>query len=138
MMRFQTASLVALLAPVGLAAAQQRDDARRAFTPADWYKVSQVSAPTLSPDGGKVAFTVTTVREAENRQHTEVWVASTTGGEAQRYTSPSFESSAPRFSDDGKILYFTSPRPGAGRGTQWALRMDMPSGEAYQPERAPT
>src|SRR3954453_8215283 len=92
--------------------------ARHAFPPADWYKVSQVSTPTLSPDGGKVAFTVTTVREAENRRHSEVWVVPTAAGAAQRYTSPSFESSAPRFSDDGKILYFTSPRPGAGRGTQ--------------------
>ncbi len=126
-------SCLLLLAPAAAFA-----QGKRPFTPADWYKVSNVSTPVLSPDGGKVAFTVTTVREAENRRHTEVWVVSTTGGEAQRYTSPSFESSAPRFSDDGKILYFTSQRPGAGRGTQWALRMDMPSGEAYQPDRAPT
>jgi dipeptidyl aminopeptidase/acylaminoacyl peptidase len=118
---------VALLAPAVLAA-----QGKRAFTPADWYKVTTVSTPTLSPDGGKVAFTVTTVRESENRRHNEVWVVSTAGGEAQRYTSPGFESSAPRFSDDGKVLYFTSQRPG-GRGTQWALRMDQPAGEAYQP-----
>ena len=126
-------SCLLLLAPAAAFA-----QAKRPFTPADWYKVTNVSTPVLSPDGGKVAFTVTTVRETENRRHSEVWVVSTTGGEAQRYTSPSFESSAPRFSDDGKILYFTSQRPGAGRGTQWALRMDMPSGEAYQPDRAPT
>ena len=118
---------VALLAPTALLA-----QAKRAFTPADWYKVTQVSAPALSPDGGKVAFTVTTVRESENKRHSEVWVVSTTGGDPQRYTSPGFESSAPRFSDDGKTLYFTSQRPG-GRGTQWALRMDQPSGEAFQP-----
>jgi dipeptidyl aminopeptidase/acylaminoacyl peptidase len=125
----------ALLAPAALAA--QQAPARHAFTPADWYKVVNVSTPTLSPDGTKAAFTVTTVREAENRRHSEVWVVSTTGGDPQRYTSPAFESSAPRFSDDGRILYFTSQRPG-GRGTQWALRMDTPSGEAFQPERAPT
>src|SRR5262245_1689642 len=121
----------ALVAPFGLVAAQQ-PVARHAFTPADWYKVTQVSAPALSPDGGKVAFTVTTVREAENRRHSEVWVVSTQGGEAARYTSSAFESSNPRFSDDGKILFFQSQRPG-GRGTQWALRMDQPEGEAYQP-----
>src|SRR5439155_10356545 len=106
--------------------------ARHAFTPADWYKVVTVAAPALSPDGSKIAFTVTTVREAENRRHSEVWVVSTPGGEPERYTSPAFESSNPRFSDDGKLLYFTSPRPG-GRGTNWALRMDQPSGEAFQP-----
>ena len=117
----------ALIAPAVVAA-----QGKRAFTPADWYKVTTVSTPALSPDGGKVAFTVTTVRESENRRHNEVWLVPTNGGEPQRYTSPGFESSAPRFSDDGKTLYFTSQRPG-GRGTQWALRMDQPSGEAFQP-----
>jgi dipeptidyl aminopeptidase/acylaminoacyl peptidase len=126
-----------MAAPIGAAFAQQPTAPRRAFTPADWYKVTQVSTPALSPDGGKVAFTVTTVREAENRRHSEVWVVSTGGGEATRYTAPSFESSNPRFSDDGKTLYFTSPRPG-GRGTQWALRMDQPAGEAYQPAETQT
>jgi dipeptidyl aminopeptidase/acylaminoacyl peptidase len=128
-------SLIAVVAPIGVAVAQQTPT-RRAFTPADWYKVTQVSAPALSPDGSKVAITVTTVREAENRRHSEVWVVPTQGGEPARYTSPGFESSTPRFSEDGKILYFTSPRPG-GRGTQWALRMDQPAGEAYQPAEAP-
>ena len=36
----------------------------RAFTPQDWYRVTTVSNPALSPDGKWVAFQVTTVREA--------------------------------------------------------------------------
>src|SRR5437763_3662137 len=134
-MRLPAAIVATVLLPV-IAAAQQPTPARHAFTPADWYKVTTVSAPSQSPDGGKVAFTVTTVREAENRRHTEVWVVSTQSGDASRYTSPGFESANPRFSDDGKILYFTSQRPG-GRGANWALRMDQPSGEAFQPTGAP-
>jgi dipeptidyl aminopeptidase/acylaminoacyl peptidase len=127
------ALLTGLLLPT---AAVAQTPARHAFTPADWYKVTQVAAPTLSPDGSKIAFTVTTVRESENRRHSEVWVVPAQGGPPLRYTSPSFESSAPRFSDDGRILYFTSERPET-RGTNWALRMDQPSGEAFQPERPP-
>ncbi|HEX4683451.1 MAG TPA: hypothetical protein VH277_12115, partial [Gemmatimonadaceae bacterium] len=126
----------AFLPAAAAAAAAQQSQGRHPFTPVDWYKVTQVAAPALSPDGGKVAFTVTTVRESENRRHSEVWVVPTQGGAPLRYTSPSFESSAPRFSDDGRILYFTSERPET-RGTMWALRMDQPSGEAFQPERAP-
>jgi dipeptidyl aminopeptidase/acylaminoacyl peptidase len=125
----------ALLLTASVAVAQQ--PARHAFTPADWYKVTQVSTPALSPDGKQIAFTVTTVREAENKRHSEVWVVPSQGGQAMRYTSPGYESSNPRFSDDGKTLYFTSQRPG-GRGANWALRMDMPSGEAFQPDRPPT
>jgi len=125
----------ALVLTAGVAAAQQ--PARHAFTPADWYKVTQLSTPALSPDGKLVAFTVTTVREAEDKRHSEVWVVPTQGGQPMRYTSPGFESSAPRFSDDGKTLYFTSQRPGGGRGANWALRMDQPAGEAFQPDRPP-
>src|SRR5262249_8684010 len=131
-MRLTTIALVAVAVPVGVTIAQQPPAAKRAFASGDWYKVTTVAAPSLSPDGNKVAFTVTTVREAENHRHSEVWIVPTKGGAPARYTSPGFESSAPRFSDDGKILYFTSQRPG-GRGAEWALRMDEPSGEAYQP-----
>jgi dipeptidyl aminopeptidase/acylaminoacyl peptidase len=125
----------ALLLTASVAVAQQ--PARHAFTPADWYKVTTLSTPALSPDGKQVAFTVTTVRESENKRHSEVWVVPTQGGQPMRYTSPGYESSNPRFSDDGKTLYFTSQRPG-GRGTNWALRMDEAAGEAFQPDRPPT
>ena len=134
-MRLHTLAALLFVLPAATRA-QQAPTTKHAFTPGDWYKVTTVSAPNLSPDGSKVAFTVTTVREAENRRHSEVWVVPTQGGEPARYTSPGFESSNPRFSDDGKLLYFTSQRPG-GRGAQWALRMDQPAGEAFQPSGAP-
>ncbi|MGH7463970.1 MAG: S9 family peptidase, partial [Longimicrobiales bacterium] len=92
-----------------------------------------VSSPAMSPDGRRIAFTVTTVKEAENERHSEVWVVPSAGGEPVRYTSPGVSSSAPRWSHDGKHLFFSSRRPG-GRGSTWALRMDQPSGEAFQLE----
>ncbi len=131
-MRLPFSAAATLLLPAALAAAQQPAPARHAFTPGDWYKVTTVSTPSLSPDGGKVAITVTTLRESENKRHTEIWIVPTTAGAPMRYTSPSFESANPRFSDDGKLLYFTSLRPEV-RGQNWALHMDEPSGEAFQP-----
>ena len=129
----------AALLPLAPAAAQQPLPARakRAFTPADWYRLTTLSSPALSPDGRRVAFTVTTVRETENKRHSEVWVANTAGGEPQRFTSPGTESSNPRWSPDGKYLLFTSKRDG-GKGTSWALRMDQPGGEAVQLEQYPS
>jgi dipeptidyl aminopeptidase/acylaminoacyl peptidase len=106
---------------------------RRAFQPSDLYRMSVVGSPAMSPDGRLVAFTVTTMVEADNKRHTEIWVVPTAGGDAVRYTSPSTESTRPRFSRDGKLLLFTSQRPGT-RGNTWALRMDRPSGEAFQPD----
>ena len=125
-------SLLVLATPL---AAQS--PAPRAFTPNDWYKVTTLSAPEMSPDGKLIAFTVTTVVEKENKRHNEVWAVPSAGGEAVRYTSPGYESSNPRFSPDGKYLFFTSNRPG-GKGSTWALRMDQPGGEASQVENYPT
>jgi dipeptidyl aminopeptidase/acylaminoacyl peptidase len=83
----------------------------------------------MSPDGRRVAFTLTTLKEADNRRHQEVWVVPTAGGAASRYTAPGYESSNPRWSPDGRWLMFTSSRPGA-QGRTWGLRMDQPGGEA--------
>jgi len=106
----------------------------RAFQPEDWYRIARVGGGTLSPDGNTLAFTVTTVLEDKNARHTEVWIQSVAGGPSRRMTAPAFESTAPRWSDDGKTLYFTSTRPGS-KGNTWAIRMDE-GGEAF-PANAP-
>ena len=109
----------------------------RAFQPNDWHRVTQLAGAAMSPDGKRIAFTVTTVVEAENRRHSEIWMVNSAGGEPVRWTSPGYESSNPRWSPDGKLLYFNSDRPG-GRGQSWALRLDEPGGEAFQPDSIPT
>jgi dipeptidyl aminopeptidase/acylaminoacyl peptidase len=108
----------------------------RPFTPQDWYRLVTLSSPAVSPDGKWVAFTVTTVREAENKRHSEVWLVGSEGGEPSRMTSPSVESSNPRWSPDGKLLLFSSTRPNSKART-WALRMDRPAGEAFEVDSVP-
>jgi dipeptidyl aminopeptidase/acylaminoacyl peptidase len=133
-----------LLASPSPAAAQQ---AKRPFALSDWYKLTTLSAPAMSPDGSRIAFQVQTVNEKDNKYHREVWVVATgcAGGpqggqgacaEPQRFTSPSTESSNPRWSPDGKYLLFTSQRSG-GNGSTWMLRMDQPGGEAFQNDNYP-
>jgi dipeptidyl aminopeptidase/acylaminoacyl peptidase len=126
-MRVRAALL--FLAVAAPAFAQQ--PAGRAFTPSDWYRLSTVGSPAMSPDGRQVAFTVTTVKESENARHTEVWIVPTSGGEPVRYTAPGVSSTNPRWTHDGRHLLFTSSRPG-GSGSTWVLRMDQPGGEAFQ------
>jgi dipeptidyl aminopeptidase/acylaminoacyl peptidase len=129
-MRRPVLSLVLILAPIAL-------PAQRAMQPNDWYRVTSLAQPAMSPDGKLVAFTVTTVNERENKRHSEVWVVPTAGGDPVRYTAPSTESSSPAFSPDGKYLFFSSQRAG-GSGSRWAIRMDAPSGEATQVPDYPT
>ncbi|MGI8508113.1 MAG: S9 family peptidase [Gemmatimonadaceae bacterium] len=130
------ATLVLLTALTEPVIAQQAASVKRAFTPADYYKITNLAAPDISPDGKLVAFTVVTVREKENKRHSEIWVVSTTSGAPVRFSSSGFESSNPHFSPDGKYLFFTSKRPD-GKGSRWALRMDAPGGEAFQMEDYP-
>ena len=96
--------LIALFAGTALAQAP----AKRAFTLADWYRVTTVRQPALSPDGRWVAFTVTTVRESENKRVSGVWVIPVDGGTPTRLTPVGVESSTPRWSPDGKALVVTS------------------------------
>jgi dipeptidyl aminopeptidase/acylaminoacyl peptidase len=131
--RTRFAPLLLCFLPFALPAQQQG----RAFTPADWYRVTTVSNPAISPDGRQVAFTVTRVVEADNRRHSEIWVVRTDGGEPMRYTSPTVSSSSPRWSPDGRLLLFQSTRPGA-RVRTWALRMDRPAGEAFEYDSIPS
>ena len=132
-MRTVVAAIVSLGA-ISSAVAQPGN--ARAFAPGDWYKLTTLSSPAMSPDGQRVAFTVSTVRESENKRHSEVWVVSSAGGDAQRFTSSGYESSNARWSPDGKWLLFTSQRPGS-KGRTWGLRMDQPGGEAIETDRYP-
>ena len=133
-MRQPTVITLALLLVAVPVAAQSSP---RPFAPADWYRVTTLSTPAMSPDGRLVAVTVTTVVEKENKRHSEIWVVPAAGGDAARWTSPGTESSNPRFTADGKYLLFTSNRPG-GKGTTWAMRLDQAGGEAAQLEKYPT
>jgi dipeptidyl aminopeptidase/acylaminoacyl peptidase len=129
-------ALAAVVAALPAGAQSPQPVAGRAFQPADWYRLTSVSAPSMSPSGERIAFTVTTVREAENKRHSEIWVVPAAGGDPQRFTSPGTESTNARWSPDGRYLFFNSTRPG-GKGNLWAIRMDQPGGEATQLDRYP-
>jgi dipeptidyl aminopeptidase/acylaminoacyl peptidase len=98
----------------------------------DYYRLTFVADPQLSPDGRRVAFTVTTVVEDKDRRHNEIWMAMADGSTAPfRYTSATTEASKPAWSPDGTLLAFTSRREGA-EDDVWFLRTGAPGGEAYQ------
>ena len=115
-----------------------RGDAQtRGVQPTDFYNEVGVGEVAISPDGALVAFTVTTVDEDENRRHREVWMQELRGGRQEgepfRFTDPTREASAPRWSPDSRILSFQSRRDdGEDASATWFTRVAFPGGEAYQ------
>lgn len=118
--------LVLLAAPV--------DAQRRGLAPADYYEEVVVEEVAMRPQGDMVAFTVMTIVEKENRRHREIWLQplaqGTPRGEAWRFTSPTEESSSPRWSPDGALLAFTSRRD-KDDNTAWFARVGASGGEAF-------
>ena len=118
---------------IGASAAAQT----RGLLPADYYAEIGVDEVAISPDGGLVAFTVTTVVEAENRRHREIWMRQLRNGSPEgepfRFTDPTREAGGPRWSPDGRVLSFRSPRDdGDDANHTWFARVSFPGGEAYR------
>ena len=109
----------------------------RGLQPADYYQEIGVGEVAMSPTGGLVAFTVTTIDEENNRRHREVWLQQLRGGrpaaEPYRFTDPTVDSSAPRWAPDGRILGFRSQR-GDDENEIWFARVTAPGGEAFHIE----
>ena len=104
------------------------------YAPDLYYRLVGVGEVVVAPDGGHVAFTVTTVVEDENRRHREVWLQPLAGGRpagaAFPVTSSNEESSGPRWSPDGSLLAFSSSR-GDDPNAVWFIRVRGVGGEAF-------
>ena len=121
--------VVLCLASAGTALAQTRG-----VLPQDYYHTTFVGDVQVSPTGEYLAFTVTTVVEAKNTRHREIWLQRLANGRPAggpfRFTDPTEESSSPRWSPDGSVLAFSSRR-GDDRNSVWFMRVTAPGGEAY-------
>ncbi len=81
------------------------------FQVEDMQNLSRVGEVRISPDGQWAVFTVTRSDLAKNRSATNLWRVSTAGGEPEQLTFVDHGSnSTPRWSSDGRYLFFLSSR----------------------------
>ena len=118
----------------GLCQEAAQESVRKPMTVEDLWAMGRVSDPRISPDGKQVAFTVTTYDMDENRGTRAVSIISLEGGKARRITGKAHSSFSPRFSPDGKMLFFLSARGGSLQ--VWRLPL-AGGGEADQVTRLP-
>lgn len=104
------------------------DTGMRRITSDDLYRFKLVSEPRFSPDGGQVAYVVTTIEREKNDYRSSIYVTTVDGNTTRRLTRADAKDSQPRWSPDGRHLAFLSNR---GEKSQiWMLRAD--GGEAWE------
>ncbi|MCM2258026.1 MAG: S9 family peptidase [Vicinamibacteria bacterium] len=113
-----------LLAPVAHAAD------KKPLTADDIWAVARVGAPQVSPDGTRVAYTVTRYDMDENRGNADIFVAPVAGGPARRITTNKASDGSPTWSPDGTRLAFVSRREGDAAGQLYVIPTD--GGEALR------
>ena len=122
------AGLVASLLSVAHAADAPK---KRAITLDDLSRLQRVGAPTVSPDGQWVAYSVGQVDTKEDKNVSHLWMVKWDGSAQLQLTYGKEGASSPKFSPDGQYISFTSSRPGPAKGDQvWV--MDRRGGEAQQ------
>ncbi len=102
--------------------------AKRRLDIADLFEIGIVADPNISPDGQRVAFVVTHLRQKENDYTSAIWLADRSSGEVYQYTAGRGQGHSPRWSPDGRHLAFISNRSGSGQ----IHLMAADGGEAWQ------
>ena len=119
-----------LLTATSPAAAQALTTSPRPLRSADIYRIREVGAGRISPDGAWIAYTVTTTDSAKDKSDTDVWMVSWDGTRTLRMTSSPEPEGNPRFSPDNRYLSFVSGRYESKGGQLWLL--DRAGGEAVR------
>jgi dipeptidyl aminopeptidase/acylaminoacyl peptidase len=117
---------LSVLAPLGLVA----HAFAAGLTPQDLVMLNRLSDPQVSPDGSQVAYVLRTTDLAANRGSNDIWLLdlTTAGATPRQVTSHSAQDTNPRWSADGRTLYFLSSRS----GSRQVWRLPVAGGEALQ------
>jgi dipeptidyl aminopeptidase/acylaminoacyl peptidase len=103
------------------------------FSVMDMLAMDRISDPQVSPDGKLVAFSVSVTDLEANRRRSDIYVAAVDGSSVRRMTSHPAADTQPRWSSDGRSLFFVSSR--ADSPQVW--RLSLEGGEAEPITRLP-
>jgi len=121
-------SLALLAGAVLVAAPAQAADDSHPFNVHDLVTMARLSDPQVSPDGRSVAYVLRTTDLDADRGRTDLWVVPVAGGAPRRLTTDPANDSSPRWSPDGRWLYFLSSRSGSSQ----VWRLPLAGGESEQ------
>jgi dipeptidyl aminopeptidase/acylaminoacyl peptidase len=85
------------------------------FSVHDMLAMERISDHQVSPDGNQVAFVLRTTDLEANEGRTDIWLVGHDGTGLGQLTKDSASDFAPRWSADGKSVYFLSTRSGSSQ-----------------------
>ena len=106
-------SLLFIIGALALAAAPAH--ARRPMAIDDLFAMKRISDPSLSPDGRWIAFTLTVVDTAKNKNIADLWLVGTDGKGLHQLTGGAGSDHHPTWTPDGKWILFESSRSGTSQ-----------------------
>ena len=98
------------------------------LTPEVMWKMSRAGSSSLSPDGKTLLYAQTDYNMAQNRGVTTIWVQDMASGAVTRLTDTASNNADPKWSADGRKIYFLSDRS----GSMQVWRMNAAGGDATQ------
>ncbi len=101
---------------------------KKPFTLADLYKVKNVGTPVLSPDGSRVAFTVTDYDMQHGKSFTAIYLMGTNGSNLKKLNNSGKSAYNPVWAADGTSLYFISVKGGSSQLFNYSFN----GGSVYQ------
>src|SRR5690554_2623770 len=83
---------------------------KRTVEPADLFRLKFVTGAQLSPDGERVAYTVTHVDAEKDKEYSAIWLMTLATGETRQFTNGTARDASPKWSPAGKQIAFISTR----------------------------
>ena len=128
-------ALLTAAAAVPILGADPKPTEKKPFTVRDLVMLERVSDPRVSPDGNQVAYQVRKTDLEANKGANGIWLLElkTAGATPRQMTAPGSDGNSPRWSVDGKAIYFLSSRS----GTSQVWRLPLAGGEAQAVTKLP-
>lgn len=102
--------------------------AEKSMTVEDSLAIKNVSGPQFSPDGKRIAYTISEWDKEKDRRVSHIYLVSADGGQSTKLTNGENGESAPHWSPDGRKIAFLANRD---KGNQiWIINTD--GGEAVK------